>query len=131
MYKSPALTLVLPPPAISLGVGIDGDGDLSTGSFAHTQVIFSLGLVDAQVFLVSMHDAIKPDREEFNKFRKNVRGAREDDEESGTWWARSGGGGGTGCDLRGNYFWCGGVQRCNEISSRNRGSLPPEEPATR
>ncbi|CAM9370484.1 unnamed protein product [Scytosiphon promiscuus] len=36
------------------------------------KVIFSLGLVDAQVFLVSMHDAIKPDREEFNKFRKNV-----------------------------------------------------------
>ena len=29
--------------------------------------------MDAQVFLVSMHDAIKPDREEFNKFRKNVR----------------------------------------------------------
>lgn len=38
-----------------------------------SQVIFSLGLVDAQVFLVSMHDAIKPNREEFNKFRKNVR----------------------------------------------------------
>eukprot|EP00752_Nemacystus_decipiens_P014842 g13214.t1 len=32
----------------------------------------ALGLVDAQVFLVSMHDAIKTDREEFNKFRKNV-----------------------------------------------------------
>ncbi|CAN0339823.1 unnamed protein product [Ectocarpus sp. 6 AP-2014] len=36
------------------------------------KVIFSLGLVDAQVFLVAMHDAIKSDREEFNKFRKNV-----------------------------------------------------------
>ncbi|CAM9553906.1 unnamed protein product [Pylaiella littoralis] len=36
------------------------------------KVIFSLGLVDAQVFLVAMHDAVKHDREEFNKFRKNV-----------------------------------------------------------
>lgn len=40
-------------------------------------MIFSLGLVDAQVFLVAMHDAIKSDREEFNKFRKNVREREE------------------------------------------------------
>ncbi len=38
-----------------------------------SQCIFNLGLVDAQVFLVAMHDAIRNDQEEFNKFRKNVR----------------------------------------------------------
>lgn len=43
----------------------------------HDQVIFSLGLVDAQIFLVSMHDAIKADKEEFATFRSQVRRGHE------------------------------------------------------
>eukprot|EP00904_Undaria_pinnatifida_P011078 jgi/Undpi1/70/HiC_scaffold_1.g00070.m1 len=37
------------------------------------KVIYSLGLVNAQLFLVSMHDALKPDKEEFKLFRSQVR----------------------------------------------------------
>lgn len=41
--------------------------------FFGEQVIYSLGLVNAQLFLVSMHDALKPDKEEFKLFRSQVR----------------------------------------------------------
>ncbi|CAN0400504.1 unnamed protein product [Ascophyllum nodosum] len=36
------------------------------------KVVLSLGLVDSQVFLVAMHDTLKPDKEEFKVFRLEV-----------------------------------------------------------